>query len=55
MDLCHRTLVIREGRIIADGLTAEIMRDEELLASSNLEKPLGLRPCPVCAEVSPHG
>jgi len=50
MDLCHRTLVIREGRIIADGLTAEIMHDEELLASSNLEKPLGLRSCPVCGE-----
>jgi cobalt/nickel transport system ATP-binding protein len=49
MDLCRRTLVIREGKIIADGLTAEIMRDEELLASSSLEIPLGLKPCPVCA------
>jgi len=49
MDLCRRTLVIREGKIIADGPTKEIMLDEELLASSNLEKPLGLRPCPVCA------
>jgi cobalt/nickel transport system ATP-binding protein len=55
MDLCHRTLVIREGRIIADGLTTEIMRDEELLASSNLEKPLGLRSCPACGEVPASG
>ncbi len=50
MDLCPRTLVIREGRIIADGPTGEIMRDEELLASSHLEKPLGLRACPACGE-----
>jgi cobalt/nickel transport system ATP-binding protein len=55
MDLCHRTLVIREGRIIADGLTAEIMRDEQLLASSNLEKPLGLRSCPACGEAPASG
>jgi len=50
MDLCHRTLVIREGGIIADGPTAEIMRNEELLASSNLEMPLSLRTCPACGE-----
>ncbi|UCG39248.1 MAG: ABC transporter ATP-binding protein [bacterium] len=50
MDLCRRTLVIREGRIIADGPTERIMRDGQLLASSNLEIPLGLRGCPVCGE-----
>ena len=52
MDLCLRTLVIREGRIIADGPTADIMLDEELLASSSLEKPLGLRSCPSCGKES---
>ena len=52
MDLCQRTLVIREGRIIADGPTSDIMHDEELLASSNLEKPLGLRSCPSCGRTS---
>jgi len=59
MDLCRRTLVIREGRIIADGPTGEIMSDEGLLASSNLERPLCLRSCPSCGKVpdlpfSPH-
>jgi cobalt/nickel transport system ATP-binding protein len=49
MDLCERTLVIRDGLIIADGPTKEIMENEELLASSSLEKPLSLQPCPVCA------
>jgi len=48
MDLCLRTLVIREGKIIADGPTEEIMTNDELLASSNLEKPLRLQNCPVC-------
>jgi cobalt/nickel transport system ATP-binding protein len=48
MDLCLRTLVIREGKIIADGPTEEIMLNDELLASSNLEKPLRLQNCPVC-------
>ena len=49
MDLCERTLVIRDGLIIADGPTKEIMENEELLASSSLEKPLGMSGCPVCA------
>jgi len=50
MDLCRRTLVIREGRIIADGPTGEIMRNEDLLASSSLETPLSLRSCPACGK-----
>ena len=54
MDLCERTLVIRDGLIIADGPTKEIMEDEDLLASSSLEKPLSLRPCLVCAGREEH-
>ena len=49
MDLCERTIVLKDGLVIADGPTKEIMEDEELLASSSLEKPLSMRPCPVCA------
>jgi len=48
LDLCPRTLVLKEGRIAADGPTREIMQDEELLSSCNLEKPLRLQGCPVC-------
>ena len=48
LDLCPRTLVLKEGRIAADGPTRAIMADEELLASCNLEKPLRLQGCPVC-------
>jgi cobalt/nickel transport system ATP-binding protein len=52
LDLCDRTLVLREGRIAADGPTAKIMQDEDLLASSHLEKPLRMQGCPVCRSVS---
>ena len=48
LDLCPRTLVLREGCIAADGPTAAIMQDADLLASCNLEKPLRLQGCPVC-------
>ena len=48
LDLCPRTLVLKEGRIAADGPTREIMQDEALLSSCNLEKPLRLQGCPVC-------
>lgn len=34
-----RTIVMDEGRIVADGLTMEILDDEELLTAHGLEKP----------------
>lgn len=50
LDLCQRTIVLSQGRIIADGPTMEIFTDEELLQRSNLEKPLRLQACPVCGK-----
>jgi cobalt/nickel transport system ATP-binding protein len=47
-DLCARTIVLKEGRVIADGSTWEILRDEELLEAGHLEKPLRLQGCSVC-------
>ena len=49
LDLCERTIVLSEGRIIADGPTLEIFNDEKLLAKGRLEKPLVLQGCPVCS------
>ena len=40
LDVCQRTLVLREGRVVADGLTAALLRDRDLLASCRLELPL---------------
>ena len=50
LDLCGRTIVLREGRVAADGPTAEILRNDELLDSSRLERPLRLQGCPVCGQ-----
>jgi hypothetical protein len=47
-ELCERTIVMSGGKVLADGRTREIFGDDELLAASGLERPLGMRPCPVC-------
>lgn len=48
LDLCERTIVLHEGAILADGPTARIFRDEDLLVTSRLEKPLRMQGCPIC-------
>jgi len=40
LDVCARTLVLRDGRVVADGPTATLLRDRDLLASCRLELPL---------------
>ena len=50
LDLCERTIVLHEGEGRADGPTAEIFRDEALLAACRLEKPLAMQGCPVCGK-----
>jgi len=48
LDVCERTIIINDGKIEADGPTAEIFQDEHLLQNCHLEKPLRLQGCPVC-------
>jgi cobalt/nickel transport system ATP-binding protein len=48
MDLCKRTIVLQKGCVAADGPVGDILRNEELLAASALEKPFCLQGCPVC-------
>ncbi|MCR5556602.1 MAG: energy-coupling factor ABC transporter ATP-binding protein [Butyrivibrio sp.] len=43
MDTCERTVLLDEGRIIADGATKEILSDRELLEGHGLELPLRLQ------------
>lgn len=38
MELFPRTIIMDEGRIVADGLTSEILNNEELLNAHGLEK-----------------
>ena len=42
MDTCKRTILLDDGRIIADGDTDVILRDKDLLTSHSLELPLSL-------------
>jgi len=42
-DLCQRTIVLKEGKVIADGPTREVLSDEALMEESALEVPLSLK------------
>ncbi len=48
VDLCERTVVLADGKIIADGPTLQIFTDDALLQTSHLEKPLRMQGCPIC-------
>lgn len=48
LDLCIRTVVLKDGRIKYDGLTKEIMHNAMLLEECGLEMPLSLQGCPTC-------
>lgn len=48
IQLCLRTIVLSQGKIVADGLTMNIFSDDDLLAQSRLEKPLSMQNCPRC-------
>ncbi len=43
VELCARVIVLDEGRVVADGATAEVLSDEALMSAHGLEKPHILR------------
>jgi len=49
LDLCERTIILSDGRIAADGKSAELLRDGALLERFGLELPQRLQGCPVCS------
>jgi cobalt/nickel transport system ATP-binding protein len=55
LDLCERTIVMRGGRVAADGRSAELMRDRALLEENSLELPLRFQDCPVCGKLGRAG
>jgi len=48
-DLCERTIVMTGGTIAADGRTADIFADKDLLERSGLEQPFAMAACPICS------
>ena len=43
LDVCSRCVVMKQGRIVADGPSEEILSDSRLLEENNLELPLSLQ------------
>lgn len=43
LNVCERAIVIGDGRVVADGPSAEILTNKELLEENNLELPLSLQ------------
>jgi cobalt/nickel transport system ATP-binding protein len=43
-DLCPRTVILDEGRLVADGPTNELLRDTELMDQHGLETPFAATP-----------
>ena len=42
-DVCERCIMIRDGKVVADGRSAEILTNRGLLEENNLELPLSLQ------------
>jgi len=42
LDICERTIILNNGRIVADGKTIELFQNADLLEQSHLEQPLRL-------------
>ncbi len=40
MDVCERCIIVREGKVVADGPTEQILSNETLLKENSLELPL---------------
>lgn len=46
LDVCERCIIIQGGKIVADGLSEEILLNEKLLEENNLELPLSRQHSP---------
>jgi energy-coupling factor transporter ATP-binding protein EcfA2 len=47
LELCPRSLIIDDGRIVADGETRQLLLDRDLLARHRLELPFGFDPAKI--------
>jgi cobalt/nickel transport system ATP-binding protein len=47
LEVCERAVIIRDGRVVADGRTGDLLTDADLLAENRLELPYGFDPASV--------
>jgi cobalt/nickel transport system ATP-binding protein len=52
LELCDRSVILDEGRIVADGPTGELLLDPDLLARHRLELPFGFDPAVAAAQLA---
>ena len=50
MDVCHRIIVLNQGRLVADDTPEAIFSNAALLEQCHLEVPLRMQGCPVCSK-----
>ena len=43
LELCERTVLVNKGKIVEDGKTAELMKNEKLMEYNSLECPLSIK------------
>ncbi|MBX6354340.1 MAG: ABC transporter ATP-binding protein [Micromonosporaceae bacterium] len=55
LELCSRSVVLDQGRIVADGATIELLADSDLLARHRLELPYGFDPKLAAAQLAAGG
>ena len=44
LELCERAVIMDGGEVVADGATADLLADEDLLRRHRLELPFGFDP-----------
>lgn len=49
LELCGRTIILKEGRVVCDNSSIKILSDGKLLSECGLEMPLSVQNCPVCS------
>ncbi|MGH2599661.1 MAG: energy-coupling factor ABC transporter ATP-binding protein, partial [Dehalococcoidia bacterium] len=52
LELCPRSVILDEGRIVADGDTATLLGDAALLAAHRLELPYGFDPALAASQIA---
>jgi cobalt/nickel transport system ATP-binding protein len=52
LELCPRSVILDDGRIVADGPTADLLADPDLMKRHRLELPLGFDPAMAAAQLA---